>query len=129
MFYRQAENRIITNLGRTSIIPNGAEEITEEKYNTIMATIQEKPDDTVDEVYELSAETEAYVARETTHDEKVQWYFNAVSAEEMTLEEVPEDFAEEVGALMPNVFDNPQYAAGYEQALIDLMQENEESEE
>ena len=69
--YKQIENDVITAIGKSTVIPSNGVEITEEKCNEIMAVIQSRPDDTLDVHYYLSAETESYVGRETTHDEKV----------------------------------------------------------
>ena len=99
--YKQIENGVITAIGKSSVIPSNGVEITEEKYNEIMSVIQSHPDDTLDVHYYLSAETETYVGRETTHAEKVDWYVNAVIAGTMTIEDVPEDYRAEVEAKQP----------------------------
>ena len=99
--YKQIENGVITTIGKSSVIPSNGVEITEEKYNEIMSVIQSHPDDTLDVHYYLSAETETYVGRETTHNEKVDWYVNAVIAGTMAIEEVPEDYRAEVEAKQP----------------------------
>lgn len=101
MYYKIENNGIIAMIGKASIIAKTAEEITEEKYNEIMATIQNKPDDTLETAYYLSAETETYAGRNTTHDEKVDWYVSAVINEQMTIGQVPEEFREEVKAKLP----------------------------
>ncbi len=101
MYYKIENNGIIAMIGKASIIAKTAEEITEEKYNEIMATIQNKPDDTLETAYYLSAETETYAGRNTTHDEKVDWYVSAVINEQMTIDQVPEEFREEVKAKLP----------------------------
>ena len=66
-----------------------------------METIQNKPEATVETVYYLSAETETYTGRDTTHEEKADWYVSAVINEQMTIDQVPEDFREEVKAKLP----------------------------
>ena len=99
--YKQIEDGVITAIGKSSVIPSNGTEITEEKYNEIMSVIQNHPDDTLDMHYYLSAETETYVGRETTHEEKVDWYVNAVIAGTMAIEEVPEDYRAEVEAKQP----------------------------
>lgn len=99
--YKQIEDGVITAIGKSTIIPSNGVEITEEKYDEIMSVIQSHPDDTLDVHYYLSAETESYVGRETTHAEKVDWYVNAVMAGTMTIEDVPEDYREEVEAKQP----------------------------
>ena len=99
--YKQIENGVITTIGKSSVIPSNGVEITEEKYDEIMSVIQSRPDDTLNVHYYLSAETVSYVGRETTHDEKVDWYVNAVITGTMTIEEVPEEFRAEVEAKQP----------------------------
>ena len=99
--YKQIENGVIATIGKSSVIPSNGMEITEEKYDEIMSVIQSRPDDTLNVHYYLSAETESYVGRETTHDEKVDWYVNAVITGTMTIEEVPEEFRAEVEAKQP----------------------------
>lgn len=98
--YKQIENGVITTIGKSSIIPSNGVEITEEKYDEIMAVIQSRSDDTLDVHYYLSAETETYVGRETTHDEKVDWYVNAVIAGTMTIDAVPAEYKAEVQAII-----------------------------
>ena len=51
--------------------------------------------------YRLSNETEEYIAMSRTHEETVDWYVQAVSNGEMTLEEVPEEYRSEVEAKLP----------------------------
>lgn len=99
--YKQIENGVITTIGKSSVIPSNGTEITEEKYNQLMAVIQSRPEDTLETVYYLSAETEEYVSRDTTHDEKVDWYVSAVVSEQMAIEEVPEEFRASVEAKLP----------------------------
>lgn len=101
MYYKIENNGIIAMIGKASIIAKTAEEITEEKYNEIMATIQNKPDDTLETAYYLSAETETYTGRDTTHEEKADWYVSAVINEQMTIDQVPGEFREEVKAKLP----------------------------
>lgn len=99
--YKQIENGVITAIGKSTIIPSNGVEIAEEKYNEIMSVIQSHPDDTLDVHYYLSAETESYAGRETTHEEKVDWYVSAVVSEQMTIEEVPAEYKAEVEAKLP----------------------------
>lgn len=98
--YKQIENGVIATIGKSSVIPSNGMEITEEKYDEIMAVIQSRPDDTLDVHYYLSAETETYVGRETTHEEKVDWYVNAVITGTMTIEDVPAEYKAEVQAII-----------------------------
>lgn len=103
MYYKIENNGIIAMIGKATIIAKTAEEITKEKYNQLMATIQNKPDDTLETAYYLSAETETYAGRNTTHDEKVDWYVSAVTSNQMTVEEVPDEFKAEVEAKLPQL--------------------------
>ena len=98
--YKQIENGVITTIGKSSVIPSNGVEITEEKYDEIMSVIQGRPDDTLDVHYYLSAESESYVGRETTHEEKVDWYVNAVIAGTMTIDAVPAEYKAEVQAII-----------------------------
>ena len=102
MFYKVTQNNEIAMIGKSyGSVPQTAEEITAEKYNQLMETIQNKPEATVETVYYLSAETETYTGRDTTHEEKADWEVSAVINEQMTIDQVPEDFREEVKAKLP----------------------------
>lgn len=102
MYYKTIQNSEITMIGNSSVVPQNAVEISEEKYNQIMAVIQTHPEDTLETKHYLSAETETYVGRETTHDEKVDWYVSAVLTEQRTIEGVPSEYQEEVKAKLPS---------------------------
>ena len=101
MFYKVIENNIIIMLGKSQRIPTIGVEITESEYNQLMRVIKNKPEDTLEAVYRLSAETSQYVACERTHEETVDWYVEKVSGGEMTIEEVPEEYRSEVEAKLP----------------------------
>lgn len=101
MFYKQIKNGAIALIGESPIVPYQAVQITEEKYNQLMAVVRKHPSDTLETKYYLSAETETYVGRETTHEEKTDWYAAAVLSEEITIDDVPEEFKEEVAARLP----------------------------
>lgn len=101
MYYKTIQDNEITMIGNSSAVPQNATEISGEKYNQIMAVIQTHPEDTLETKYYLSAETETYVGRETTHDEKVDWYVSAVLTEQMAIEGVPSEYQEEVKAKLP----------------------------
>lgn len=79
----------------------GSEEITEEKYKELQTKIQSKPEDTLEQKYLLDDSTEEYKAFNTTHEEKVNWYVNAVVIGDMALSDVPSEFKAEVEAMMP----------------------------
>lgn len=101
MYYKTIQNGEITMIGKSSVVPQNAVEISEEKYKHIMAVIQTHPEDTLETKYYLSAETETYVGRDTTHDEKVDWYVSAVVTNQMTIDGVPSEYQEEVKAKLP----------------------------
>ena len=100
MFYKIVENGYITMIGSPNV-PNNGIEITEAKHTELSEKIKNKPQDTLELVYRLSNETETYVPCERTHEETVDWYVQAVSNGEMTLEEVPEEYRAEVEAKLP----------------------------
>lgn len=101
-YYKVISDNIITQIGSgqhpSTLFPS----ITEEDYNRLLEVMQNKPDDTLEQKYVLSAETESYKPIPTTHDDKVRWYFNAVNSKEMVLTDVPEEFRSEVQAMLPN---------------------------
>ena len=101
MYYKTIQNGELTMIGNSSVVPQNAVEISEEKYNQIMAVIQTHPEDTLETKHYLSAETETYVGRETTHAEKVDWYVSAVLTEQIAIEGVPSEYQEEVKAKLP----------------------------
>ena len=101
MYYKQTTNGIIAMIGQSQSMPPSSVQITEEKYNQLMAVIRHHPSDTLETKYYLSAETETYVGRETTHEEKVDWYVSAVLTEQMTIDGVPSEYQEEVKAKLP----------------------------
>ena len=118
MTYKYIENGIIVYTGESNVIPTCGVEITPEEKAQLEAVIASKPDDTLESVYRLSAETEQYVACPRTHEETVQWYVEQVNSGEMTLDEVPEDYRAEVEAQVNPTEPDP------EQAVVDsIMQE------
>ena len=100
MYYKIVENGYITQIGSPNVPSNG-EEITEEKHIELSNTIKSRPQDTLESVYRLSNETETYVPCERTHEETVAWYVEKVICEEMTLDEVPEEYMAEVESKLP----------------------------
>lgn len=100
MFYKIVENGKITMLGAPNVPSNGVE-ISEEKYNQLMAVIQAKPDDTLENVYELSNATEKYEPRKRTHEETVNWYVMEVMSGKLTIDQVPIEYKAEVEAKLP----------------------------
>ena len=100
MFYKIVQNGYITMIGSPNVPSNG-EEITKEKHTELSEKIKNRPADTLEAVYRLSNETETYIPCERTHEETVDWYVQAVSSGEMTIEEVPEEYRLEVEAKLP----------------------------
>ena len=100
-YYKAVENDIITQFARqpNNIIPSFAIEIIKAKHTELSEKIKNRPDDTLEAIYRLSNETETYVPCERTHEETVDWYAQAVSNGEMTLEEVSEEYRAEVEAI------------------------------
>lgn len=101
-FYKVIQDGIITQIGSGSRETKQFTPITQEEHERLGILMQSKPADTLEQKYVLDAETEAYKAVDTTHEEKVRWYLNAVKSEEMSLQDVPEDYRAEVEALLPN---------------------------
>ena len=100
-YYKAVNNGIITQIGSGSKPTKLYTEITEEKHAELLLKMQSKPEDTLDMKYVLKDTTEAYEGVATTHEEKVNYYFNAVQKGTMTLEEVPEEYRAEVEAKLP----------------------------
>ena len=107
MYYKSIENNIIISIGTSSAIGNNQTETTAEEYNNILSIIQNKPEDTLESIYRLSAETNQYEAFTRTHDETVEWYVQKVTSGEMPIDEVPEDYKAEVEAQIPTEPSNP----------------------
>lgn len=101
-YYKVIQNDIIIQIGSGQHPSTLFPQITEEDYNRLLGVMQNKPDDTLEQKYVLSAETENYKPIPTTHEDKVRWYFNAVNSKEMVLTDVPEEFRSEVSAMLPN---------------------------
>ena len=101
MFYKIVENGYIAMIGKSQRVPSNGVEITEAKHTELSNTIKVRPQDTLEAIYRLSNETETFVPCERTHEETVDWYVQAVSSGEMTIEEVPEEYRSEVEAKLP----------------------------
>lgn len=100
MYYKIVENGYITMIGSPNVPSNGVE-ITKTKHTELSEKIKTKPQDTLEAVYRLSNETEEYLPCERTHEETVDWYVQAVSSGEMTIEEVPTEYQSDVEAKLP----------------------------
>ena len=101
-YYKVISDNIITQIGSGQHPSTLFPQISEEDYNRLIGVMQSKPDDTLEQKYVLSAETENYKPIPTTREDKVRWYFNAVNSNQMAIEDVPEEFRSEVSAMLPN---------------------------
>ena len=101
MYYKQVENGIILSIGTLKVANDSVTEITETEYNTLLSVMANKPVDTLETVYRLSAETNQYEPFARTHEETVEWYVEKVANGEMTINDVPETYREEVKAKLP----------------------------
>ena len=107
MYYKKIENNSISMVGTCSYINDECIEITEDEYNGFLSIVLNKPKDTLESIYRLSAETYQYEAFVRTHNETVEWYVQKVTSGEMTIKEVPEDYKAEVEAQIPSEPENP----------------------
>lgn len=117
MYYKQVENGIILSIGTLEVANDSLTEITEIEYNNLLEVIVNKPDDTLEHIYRLSAERNQYEPFERTHDETVDWYVDKVLSEEMHIDEVPEAYKEEVQSKLPKP-EEPKYTLDEAAALI-----------
>lgn len=101
MYYKRVENNIITTVGTLEVANDSLTEITEIEYNTLLSIMANKPVDTLEYIYRLSAETNQYEPFARTHEETVEWYVEKVTNEEMTIDEVPTEYKGEVEAKLP----------------------------
>ena len=102
MHYKIIENNIITTIGTLNRANDSVIEITETEYNTLLSVMANKPVDTLEYIYRLSAETNQYEPLARTHEEAVDWYVGKILNEDMTINDVPETYREEVKAKLPN---------------------------
>ena len=102
MHYKIIENNIITTIGTLNRANDSVIEITETEYNTLLSVMANKPVDTLEYIYRLSAETNQYEPFSRTHEETVEWYVEKVANGEMTINDVPETYRAEVEAKLPN---------------------------
>ena len=101
MYYKQVENNIILSIGTLEVANDSLTEITETEYKSLLSVMANKPVDTLEYIYRLSAETNQYEPFTRTHDETVDWYVGKILNEEMTIDDVPETYKEEVKAKLP----------------------------
>lgn len=120
MFYKIVDNGYITMIGSPNVPSNGVE-ITEAKHIELSEKIKNKPQDTLEAIYRLSNEIEEYVPCERTHDETVDWYVQEIVAGNITIENVPEEYKEEVTAKLPTP-EVDRYQEGYDRAVLDCLE-------
>lgn len=101
MYYKVIENNIITMIGTLNHINDSVTEITETEYNNLLAIMKKAPKDGAEYGYHLSAETLQYEFYVKPREEAVDWYVSKILNEEMTLDEIPETYREEVKAKLP----------------------------
>ena len=102
MYYKQIENNIIILIGTSNRIDTETMiEISKADYDNLLSAVKNKPDDTLEYIYKLSAETNQYEQFSRTHEETVDWYVGKILNEEMTIDDVPETYKEEVKAKLP----------------------------
>ena len=92
-YYKVIENEELKMIGTGSVVPDAGEEIEKTEYDQLMAQIK--------------ADAEA-------HRQAVQQYAEQVKAGTITIDQVPEEYREEVEYIV-----NPPQPVDPEQALID----------
>ena len=102
MYYKQIENNIILSIGTLEVANDSLTEITETEYNKLLAIMKKAPKDGAEYGYHLSAETLQYEFYVKPREEAVDWYVGKILNEEMTINDVPETYREEVKAKLPN---------------------------
>ena len=119
-YYKIVENGIITSLHGSNSLPAGAVEMAnKEAYDALVKYIgSEKPEDTLEHVYKLSADTEKYVAFERTEEEIIQWYQEKVNSG-MALEEVPAEYQEKIVVAAEPI---SEYQQGYDDAVAAMVE-------
>nr|DAG69785.1 MAG TPA: hypothetical protein [Caudoviricetes sp.] len=101
MYYKQVENGIILSIGILEVANDSVTEITETEYNNLLAIMKKAPKDGAEYGYHLSAETLQYEFYVKPREEAVDWYVGKILNEEMTIDDVPETYREEVKAKLP----------------------------
>lgn len=101
MYYKQIENNIILSIGTLEVANDSLTEITETEYNNLLAIMKKAPKEGVEYGYHLSAETLQYEFYVKPREEAVDWYVGKILNEEMTINDVPETYREEVKAKLP----------------------------
>lgn len=100
-YYKQIENGIILSIGTLEVANDSLTEITETEYNNLLTIMKKAPKDGAEYGYHLSAETLQYEFYVKPREEVVDWYVGKILNEEMTIDDVPETYREEVKAKLP----------------------------
>lgn len=101
MFYKVIDNGVIISLHQSAAQPLNGEQITNEKYNELLATIRSRPEDTLTSIYKFMNASEQYEPFARSHEQTVDWYYTQIMTEQMTIDDVPEDYKAEVQAKLP----------------------------
>lgn len=101
MYFKNIEDNVINAIGISKVVYEPCYEITETEYNNLLSVMANKPVDTLEYIYRLSAETNQYEPFARTHDETVDWYVGKILNEEININDVPETYREEVKAKLP----------------------------
>lgn len=102
IYYKMISDNIIKLIGTSKTLSIGCEEITETEYNNLLAIMRKAPQDGAEYGYHLSAETLQYEFYVKPREEAVDWYVGKILNEDMTINDVPETYREEVKAKLPN---------------------------
>lgn len=121
MLFKYVEDNIIVYLGEGDKIPANGVRLSKEKYAELLAKTKTAPKDILEYCYRLSNETEEYIAIPRTHEETVDWYVQEIVAENITIEDVPEEYKEEVTAKLPTP-EVDRYQEGYDRAVLDCLE-------
>lgn len=101
MYYKKVENNIILSIGTLEVANDSLTEITETEYKNLLAIMKRAPQDGAEYGYHLSAETLQYEFYVKPREEAVDWYVGKILNEEITIDDVPETYREEVKAKLP----------------------------
>lgn len=92
MKIKEIQNGIIMSVGETEYVHGDEIEIQDEEFKSLSKIIDNKPPDTAEEIYELSAETETYLSRERTHREKQDWYWQQYFIGAVAADDIPQEY-------------------------------------
>lgn len=92
-YYVQKNDDIIVAYGRSSLLPGGVTEITEEEYNAGLAALAEADAKAkAEREAKEKAELEAREKESAERQEKIDDYITKVKAGTIKLDDVPEDY-------------------------------------